>query len=91
MLILKSRSFFVQVLCIVLSILTSVIVTLTSTRGYHCQPEVAAPREYYIGAGALIFVFVSEAVLHYIYSGISAISTESSERDSIDSRRNTNM
>ena len=61
-LILKSRSFFVQVLCVVLSILTCILVTLTSTRGYHCQSEVTAPREYYIGAGALIFVFVSEAV-----------------------------
>nr|XP_022309966.1 multidrug resistance-associated protein 1-like isoform X1 [Crassostrea virginica] len=74
---LNIRSVIKSVLCVVLSILTSVIVTLTSTRGYHCQPEVAAPREYYIGAGALIFVFLYLAIItqvlrtkHVISSGI---------------------
>lgn len=61
---------FLQVFCVVLAVLTSVILALNSTRGYHCRPELPVPEEFYIGAGALVFIFVSTCKIdsrHFYY------------------------
>ncbi|XP_061170519.1 multidrug resistance-associated protein 1-like [Saccostrea echinata] len=71
------RSVMKSILCIVLASLTCANLVLSSTRGYHCESAALVPEEFYIGAGALIFVFVYLAVLtqalrknHVISSGI---------------------
>ncbi|XP_062605644.1 multidrug resistance-associated protein 1-like, partial [Saccostrea cucullata] len=71
------RSVIKSLLCIVLATLTCANVVLSSTRGYHCDSHASVPEEYYIGAGALIFVFIYLSVItqalrknHVISSGI---------------------
>uniref|UniRef100_K1Q6K3 Multidrug resistance-associated protein 1 n=1 Tax=Magallana gigas TaxID=29159 RepID=K1Q6K3_MAGGI len=74
---LGARSVIKSFFCVVLAVLTSVILALNSTQGYHCRPELPVPEEFYIGAGALVFIFVYLAVItqvqrirHVISSGI---------------------
>nr|XP_034320755.1 multidrug resistance-associated protein 1 isoform X2 [Crassostrea gigas] len=74
---LGARSVIKSFFCVVLAVLTSVILALNSTQGFHCRPELPVPEEFYIGAGALVFIFVYLAVItqvqrirHVISSGI---------------------